>query len=149
MNRTKDGIAGVFKTHEVVLAYLFGSQQDAGRAFLEGKSFPSDETSDLDIGILFQAPPSHPYRRYGALYADLSDFFESFKIDIVFLHEVHSLLKYEIIKGVRIYAADEEWADAYEDLVIKFAADLNVKRRMFEPDFIEAVENGHFEIEHR
>jgi len=148
MSQIKDGIADIFKTHDVVLAYLFGSQRDAGRAFLEEKPFGAVETSDLDIGILFKTPPAHPYRCFGTLYADLSGFFEPFKIDIVFLHEVHSILKFEITKGIRIYAADEEWADAYEDMVMKFAADLTVKRRMFEPDFIEAVENGHFEIEH-
>lgn len=142
-------LAGLFERHDVVLAYLFGSQQDAGYAFLEGKSPLTDEVSDLDIGILFREPPVHSYRSFGALYADLAAFFKPFKIDIVFLHEVHSLLKFEITSGVRIYAADEDEADAYEDMVMKFAADLAFKRRMFEPDFIEAVENGHFEIEHR
>jgi len=141
-------LAGVFERHDVVLAYLFGSQQDAGLAFLHGQTFRAEAASDLDIGVLLKTPPSHPYRSYGELYADLSAFFAPFKIDIVFLHEVHSLLKFEITSGVRIYAADEDEADAYEDMVMKFASDLAFKRRMFEPDFIKAVENGHFEIEH-
>lgn len=88
------------------------------------------------------------YESYGNLYLELSRVFGPFHIDIVLLHEVHSLLKFEIISGYRIYAEHELFADDYEDLVVKFASDLEVKRRMFEPDFVEAIQDGHFEIKH-
>ena len=88
------------------------------------------------------------YESYGNLYLELSRVFAPFHVDIVLLHEVHSLLKFETISGYRIYAEDEQFADDYEDLVVKFASDLSVKRRMFEPDFVKAIEDGHFEIEH-
>jgi hypothetical protein len=68
-------------------------------------------------------------------------------LDIVFLNEVHSLLRYEIIKGKRIYARDEVFADDYEEKTIAIAADLAFKRRMFEKDFYEAIHNGYFELE--
>lgn len=116
--------------------------------FLEGSSDEFGETSDLDVGLLIAPSSKTMYESYGNLYLELSRVFALFDVDIVLLHEVHSLLKFEIISGHRIYAEDEPFADDYEDMVVKFASDLAVKRRAFESDFIEAVKDGHFEIEY-
>jgi len=143
-----DELRGIFNKRGVLLAYLFGSQQDTGKQFLEGSSYEIREPSDLDIGLLVAPSAKTLYESYGNLYLELSRVFAPFNVDIVLLHEVHSLLKFEIISGYRLYAEDEPFADDYEDLVVKFASDLAVKRRMFEPDFVKAIEDGHFEIEH-
>lgn len=146
----RDKLRAIFKENGVLLAYLFGSNQDIGRRYLEGSSCETetDKTSDLDLGLLIAPSSATMYESYGQLYLDLSRVFAPFHIDIVLLHEVHSLIKFEIISGHRIYADDEQFADDYEDLIVKFASDLAVKRRMFETDFIKAIEDGHFEIEH-
>jgi predicted nucleotidyltransferase len=143
-----DKLRKIFKRRGVHLAYLFGSQKDTARRFLEGASYEIREPSDLDVGLLVAPVSETLYESYGNLYLELSRVFGPFNIDIVLLHEVHSLLKFEIISGYRLYAKDEAFADDYEDLVVKFASDLAVKRRMFEPDFVKAIEDGHFEIEH-
>lgn len=148
MKTPRDELQAIFKKNGVLLAYLFGSNQDIGRRFLEGSSDEAGETSDLDVGLLIVPSSGTMYESYGNLYLELSRVFAPFHIDIVLLHEVHSLLKYEIISGYRIYAEDEQFADDYEDLVVKFASDLAVKRRIFESDFVKAIEDGHFEIEH-
>jgi len=140
-------LARVFKKNEILLAYLFGSQKEAGLKYLNGKKTTIEETSDLDIGILLKTPPVDMYKFYGNLYYDLSTIFEPFKADIVLLHEVNFLLKFEIIKGHRIYTSNEKFADEYEEHVMKFASDLYFKRKMFEKDFLEALKNGYFEIE--
>lgn len=137
----------LFKKYEVILAYLFGSQKDSGLKYLKEQEVTIEETSDLDIGILLKKLPVNMYRLYGNLYYDLSSIFESFNIDIVFLDEVNSLLKFEIIKGHNIYTSDEKFADEYEENIVKFASDLSFKRKMFEKDFLEALRNGYFEIE--
>jgi len=144
----KDDLRAVFKKNGVVLAYLFGSNEDIGRRFLEGSSDTASETSDLDVGLLIAPSLQTMYESYGSLYLELSRVFAPFEVDLVLLHEVHSLLRFEIVSGHRIYAEDDQFADDYEDSVVKFASDLAVKRRMFEPDFIKAIEDGHFEIEH-
>lgn len=148
MKTPRDELQAIFKKNGVLLAYLFGSNQDIGRRFLEGSSDEAGETSDLDVGLLIVPSSGTMYESYGNLYLELSRVFAPFHIDIVLLHEVHSLLKYEIISGYRIYAEDEQFADDYEDTVVKFASDLAVKRRTFESDFIEAIKDGHFEIEY-
>lgn len=135
------------KKHKVLLIYLFGSQKDAGLKYLNEQNVHIEKTSDLDIGILLESPPVNMYKLHGDLYLNLSAIFESFNIDIVFFHEASYLLKFDIIKGYRIYILDEEFVDEYEESVMKFASDLSFKRKMFEEDFLEALKNGYFEIE--
>jgi len=136
----------ILKKYGIVIAYIFGSQKDTGLNYLLGKKVEVDETSDLDIGLLLKSLPSNMYRFYGDLYYELLEVFEPFNIDIVFLNEVNYLMKYEIICGHRIYTEDEESADEYEEIVMKIASDLAFKQKLFEEDFLEALENGHFEI---
>jgi len=59
---------------------------------------------------------------------------------------VDYLIKYEIISGHRIYAEDGDFADEYEERVMKFAEDINFKQKLFEKDFLEALRDGYFEI---
>ena len=147
MSDKRTTLTRVFKKNEITLAYLFGSQRDAGLNYLYGEKAIIDETSDLDIGILMKTPPLSMYKFYGSIYSDVATIFDPFNIDIVFLHEVNFLLKFEIIKGHRIYAADEKFADDYEENVMRFASDLSFKRKISEEDFLEALKNGYFEIE--
>ena len=143
-------IKRLFDKYNVILAYLFGSQKDTGIKYLNGQHVTIEKTSDLDIGLLLGnplVPPVNMYKLYGNLYFDLSTVFEPFNIDIIFLHEVNFLLKFEIINGHRLYELDEEFTDEYEENVMKYASDLNFKRKMFEKDFFEALKNGYFEIE--
>ena len=135
------------KKYRIILVYLFGTQQDAGLNYLQGYEVVTEKTSDLDIGILVKSLPDNMYEFYGNLYLDLSKLFEPCNVDIVFLHEVDALFKYEIICGHRIYASDEQMADEYEENIQKIASDLSSKRKIFEKDFYESIENGYFEIE--
>jgi predicted nucleotidyltransferase len=142
-------MAEIFQKRGVLAAYLFGSQKEAGSAYLDDQAVRVDEKSDLDIGIVAEEPPAHMYEYFGNLYADLAGLFEPFKLDIVFFHEVHALLKYDMICGHRIFSADERRTDDYEETVMKTAEDLAFKRRQFEQDFSEAITNGHFELKPR
>jgi hypothetical protein len=59
------------------------------------------------------------FEYYGNLYADLSGIFQPFKVDLVFFHEVQALLKYEMIRGQCVYAADRRRTDDDEEMVKK------------------------------
>lgn len=132
--------------HKIVLVYLFGTQQDAGFKYLQDQVIAVEKISDLDIGLNVKSPPDRMYEFYGNIYLDLSKLFEPFNVDIIFLHEVDALFKYEIVCGRRIYASDERIADEYEENILKIASDLSFKRKIFEKDFYESIENGYFEI---
>ncbi|MBI3399098.1 MAG: nucleotidyltransferase domain-containing protein [Deltaproteobacteria bacterium] len=139
----------VLNSRRVKLAYLFGSQKDAGIAFLDGKSQGIDKTADLDIGIVFEKLPQCPFEVYGEIYAKLSMLFEPFAVDLVFLQETDPLFQYEAINGELIYCGDEDFLNEYEEMIMKMASDLSFKKREFEKDFLEAIKDGYFEIAHR
>lgn len=147
MTAKESKLSKVFESYGVKLAYLFGSQQDLGLNFLKKGDKSILKNSDLDIGVFLDKIPSGMFKFYGDLYHDLSELFEPFKVDIIVLNEVNHLLKFEIIKGHRLYAESSDFADDYEESVMKIAADLDFKRKMFKEDFLEALKNGYFEIE--
>lgn len=145
--KIQDKLKGIFEKYGISIAYLFGSQMDAGLLYLRGKDIELEKGSDMDIGVVFHHTPRDIYQVYGGLYAELSKLFKPFNIDIVFMYEVSFIFRFEIIKGHRIFTANEDFADDYEDMVIRIASDLSFKRMMFEPDFYEALKDGYFEIE--
>ncbi|OGW73576.1 MAG: hypothetical protein A3J72_03980 [Nitrospirae bacterium RIFCSPHIGHO2_02_FULL_40_19] len=130
------------------MVYLFGSQADNGRRYLEGGYVVPEPSSDLDLAVAFETPPLDVFKIYGSLYKEFSDIFEPFEVDIVFMHEVDILFKFEIIKGVRIYEKDAIISDEFEEEVIKRAGDLIYKKRIFNKEIMEAVEDGYFEFEY-
>jgi len=139
----------LFKKHGVKIAYLFGSQKEKGLEFLNGNPVEVDRGSDLDVGIVFKVFPKDAYRVYGEIYADLVDLLYPFDVDIVFLQETNPLFQYEAIKGEIIFCDEQDFLDKYEELVMKKAEDLRCKKGEFEMDFLQAVKDGYFTIEHR
>ena len=139
----------ILKKYHVKIAYLFGSQQPAGSAFLDGEAKAIEKGSDLDIGVIFERLPQKTFDVYGALYAELSVFFEPFTLDLVFLQETGPLFQYEAICGKCVYCDDENFFDDYEERVMKTASDLAFKKVEFERDFLDAVKDGYFEITRR
>jgi predicted nucleotidyltransferase len=137
----------ILQSHEVALAYLFGSQLEAGSAYLEGSSEKIESGRDLDLGVVFLEFPKSPFLVYGDLYADLAPYFEPFALDLVFLQETSYLFQHEAIQGNLIYCKDEQFLDDYEEMVLKRAADLSFKQIAFRRDFFEAIEHGYFPIE--
>ena len=145
-NKILNELKGTFQKYGISIAYLCGSQKENGLLYLEGKRISIEKGSDLDIGVVFFRKPEDVYHVYGSLYVDLSNALRPFSVDIVFMHEVSFIFRFEIINGYRIYAINEDDADNYEEIVVKFAEDLSYKRKMFEPDFYEALRDGYFEI---
>ena len=143
-----DGVIldNIFKKFGVKLAYLFGSQREAGTSFLSGLPVNVEGPSDLDIGVVFGGLPADRFGVYGELFADLSSHFEVFRVDLVFLQETDALFQYEAIRGELVFCADELFLDDYEEMVMKQAADLAYKKLEFESDFLEALRDGYFEL---
>lgn len=139
----------ILKKYDIIAAYLFGSQCDAGLAYLQREDITFDKGSDLDIALLFRTPPENIFETYGSLFSNLSDIFEPFNVDIVFLHEVDPLFQFEVIKGNLIYSFSESDVDDFEERVIKLAADMKFKKKEFSKDFLEAIKDGYFEIKQR
>jgi predicted nucleotidyltransferase len=133
----------------IAVIYLFGSQSENGARYLQGNGINVEDLSDLDAAVFFNDIPSNPMKVYGALYKELSEVFEPFNIDLVFMHEVDTLFQYEIIKGIRIFAEDTSLADELEEMILKRAEDLAFKKRIMDREILEAIEDGYFEFEYR
>ena len=144
---TKD-VRDIAERYDCTLVYLFGSQANKGRRYLEGEYIVPDPSCDLDIAVAFKTPPLEVSRTYASLYKEFSEIFEPFEVDIVFIYEVDALFQYEVIKGVRIYEENKFMADEFEEGVIKKAGDVLYKKMMFDKEIIEAVEDGYFEFEY-
>jgi uncharacterized protein len=134
--------------HNILIIYLFGSQAAKGGKYLKAETVLPYDFSDLDVAIFFETPPAESMITYGLLYKEISEIFDPFVLDLVFMHEVSALFQYEIIKGLRIYAKDESYADDLEERIMKIGGDLFFKKRIFDAEIMEAMENGYFEFEY-
>jgi predicted nucleotidyltransferase len=143
-----NNIQSLAKRYGIILIYLFGSQSDKGRRYLEGQDVEADIFVDLDIAVAFEKPPVDTMKTYGNIFKELSKIFDPFNIDLVFMHELSVLFQYEVIKGVRIYEKDEFSTDEFEEGIMKKAEDLFFKKRIFDEEVMEAIENGYFEFEY-
>ncbi len=129
----------------VSLVYLYGSRAAEGAAFIKG----SDETdpggdilADLDVGVVMQAPlppASERHRLYSSLSNGMQDCFRSFRVDLVFLQERHSVFQYEALQGICIYQSSDEQRSEYEMMVLRRAADFRPVLNMYLREILEEV----------
>jgi len=141
-------IMAMAEKYGIFSIYLFGSQARKGKGYLKGEDVIHDAFSDLDVAIAFETPPDDAMKTYGVLYKEISEIFDPFHIDLIFMHEVDTILQYEIIKGIRIYKKDEFDADEFEERIMKKAEDLLFKKRIFDDEIMEAMESGYLEFEY-
>jgi len=142
-------VRALAEKHHILLIYLFGSQADTGKRYLEDENMMPDATSDLDVAIVIDTPPTDAIKTYGILYREFSELFDLFAIDLILMHEANPLFQYEIIKGVRIYERDESFADEFEERIIKKVEDLSFKKRILNNEIMESIEDGYFEFEYK
>lgn len=141
-------VKAIAEKYGIALIYLFGSQADKGLKYLEGEGVMPDTISDLDVAIAFENPRGGNIKTYGILYKEISDIFDPFNIDLIFMHEMDTLFQCEVIKGIRIYEKDELYADDFEEGIMKRAEDMVFKRRILNDEIMEAIEDGYFEFEY-
>lgn len=113
----------ILKKYNVALAYIFGSQREKALEILESKRVPIDDPlTDIDLGVVFGfnlEKIREKHKLYSVLYNELSDIFEPYPLDLVFLQECHSVLQMEAIEGICIYKVSEEFKDDYEMAILR------------------------------
>lgn len=140
----------ICKKYNIALCYLFGSQQDKGKALLKGGQVRmEDPESDIDFGVLFKIPPDNIPETYASLSLELQELVSPFRADLLFLHECDHLIQLEAIKGVNLYSVDGAFREEYEEKVMMFASDEMEIFKLNEKDLFEAIENGYFEFEYK
>jgi predicted nucleotidyltransferase len=107
----------------VNIMYAFGSRADELFAWLQGRSSLSPaHGADADIGVTVNVPLS--IRRKAELAIALEDVFGVSRVDLVMIPEADPFLAANIIRGERLYAADDRLADEYDLYVLRRAGDL-------------------------
>lgn len=144
----KTELQKIAERYGIALIYLFGSQAEEGKKYLEGEEITSIKQSDLDIAVAFKNTEGVNIKTYASVFKEFSLLFDPFEIDLVFMHEHSPLFQYEVINGIRIYSINEEYADNFEETIMKQAEDLSFKKKEFYKDIMEAIEDGYFEFEY-
>jgi len=139
----------ICRRRNVALAYLFGSQKDMAYHILLGQeAVISDPLADIDLGLVFNpsltqlstpSPSPNPPRHilYAELHNELSELFEPYHLDLVFLEEGHSVFQLEAIKGRCIYQASETFRTDYEMIILRKAADFSYVLQAFAREALE------------
>lgn len=118
--------------------YVFGSRAAEIRAAIDGTGeINTAASSDVDIAVKMPPGNSLPVRKKVELAIDLETLFLVDKVDLVLLSEADPFLAADVVRGERIYCAEETDADEYDLYVLRRAGDL----APFERDRIENILN--------
>lgn len=131
------------KKNNIALLYIFGSQVQAGINLLKGKKHElKDPLTDIDIGIVFHSElpgPKERYKIYSRIYNELEELFIPYPLDLVFLQENHSVFQANAICGKCIYYSSLEFKEAYEEAILRRAADFKPFLERYYDEFLEEV----------
>ena len=151
-NTEMDDLDVIMNRYGAALCYLFGSQAAAGVKRLHGHggdATAADPESDVDFAVHFAHPPADALNTYAFLSLDLQDLVAPLRADLLFLHEVDPLIRLEAIRGTCVYAISQEFRLAYEEDVLRCAADALALFRRNEKDFLDALQHGYFTFEYQ
>jgi predicted nucleotidyltransferase len=110
----------------VGLAYFLGSQKDLGPARLRGEDVESKPDSDLDLGVVLREHPldywqGQKLRQH--LEEALAPLFAPLRLHLLLLEEENAHVQYAAIRGIQVYAVDEEFARRYRRQVLTLYGD--------------------------
>jgi predicted nucleotidyltransferase len=109
----------------VAILYVFGSRADEVREWLlEPQRQLARGPSDIDIGVLLRPNPLWSVRDTVQLMQDLEELFGVSRADLVLLESADPFVAANVIRGHRLFAADEHAADEYDLFVLRRAGDL-------------------------
>ena len=116
----------IFRSKGVILAYFFGSQKELGPLLLDGKIVAGAPESDLDLGVVLLEHPwdyreGEKLRR--RLQEELAGLFTPVRLHLILLEEENAHVQYAAIRGLQVYARDEETAREYRRKVLTLYGD--------------------------
>lgn len=105
--------------------YVFGSRTKEARRIAEGAgNIDPGNPSDLDVAVDFDGPTPLSAREKAEFAIEIEDLFGSNRVDLVLLRDADPFLAVNIIRGERLFCADETAADELELLILRRAGDL-------------------------
>jgi hypothetical protein len=108
------------------LAYFLGSQKKLGPALLRGEAVAGQPDSDLDLGVVLLEHPLDYWegqRLRQRLENDLAPLFAPLRLHLLLLEEENAHIQYAAIRGLQVYAVDEEFTRRYRRQVLTLYGD--------------------------
>ena len=116
----------ILKAYGVGLAYFLGSQKKNGPLLLDGKIVAGAPESDLDLGVVLLEHPwdyreGEKLRR--RLQEELAGLFTPVRLHLLLLEEENAHVQHAAIRGLQVYARDEEFTRQYRRAVLTLYGD--------------------------
>jgi predicted nucleotidyltransferase len=114
------------QSHGVGLAYFLGSQKELGPARLRGEDVEGQPDSDLDLGVVLLEHPLDYWdgqKLRQRLEADLAPLFAPLRLHLLLLEEENAHVQYAAIRGIQVYAVNEEFSRQYRRQVLTLYGD--------------------------
>ncbi len=114
------------QSHGVGLAYFLGSQQELGPARLRGEIVTGKPDSDLDLGVVLLEHPLDYWegqKLRHRLEEALTPLFAPLRLHLLLLEEENAHVQYAAIRGIPVYAVNEEFARRYRRQVLTLYGD--------------------------
>jgi len=136
----------ICEKHNIILFYLFGSQEKKGLQILDNKGFEEkrDPIGDIDVGVVFPFDLNIIEKRYilySEVFNELEEIFQPEKLDLVFLQECHSVLQFEAIKGNCVYFKSKEFREQFEMNVLRRLPDFKYLLSCYEKELLEPYQS--------
>ena len=114
------------QAHGVALAYFLGSQKELGPARLRGENVEGNADSDLDLGVVLLEHPLDYWegqKLRQRLEEGLASLFAPLRLHLLLLEEENAHVQYAAIRGIQVYAVNEEFARRYRRQVLTLYGD--------------------------
>ena len=116
----------MIQSHGIGLAYFLGSQKELGPRLLAGEEVVGAPDSDLDLGVVLLAHPPDYWegqKLRQRLQDDLAPLFAPLRLHLLLLEEENAHVQYAAIRGIPVYAVNEEFARQYRRRVLTLYGD--------------------------
>ena len=125
MSDLSERIIDVCQRFNLVTLYVFGSQgSPIFDSIRKGTSLSLTEGHDVDVGVKAHRNFPLSVKQKVELTIELEDLLDAPRVDLISLDDADPFLAANIIRGERIYAADDYVADEYELYILRRAGDL-------------------------
>jgi hypothetical protein len=122
----KEKFLTMVQSQGVGLAYFLGSQQELGPRLLDGEPVTGAPDSDLDLGVVLLEHPLDYWQGQQLrqrLQEALAPLFLPLRLHLLLLEEENAHVQYAAIRGIPVYAVNEEFARRYRRQVLTLYGD--------------------------
>ena len=116
----------LIQSEGIGLAYFLGSQKELGPRLLAGEEVIGAPGSDLDLGVVLLDHPLDYWegqKLRQRLQDDLAPIFAPLRLHLLLLEEENAHVQYAAIRGIQVYAVNEEFARRYRRQVLTLYGD--------------------------